>query len=130
MTGFLRNNRWSILWGLLILVLTLMPGSMIPGVPNWFDKLHPDKLVHLFIFAVFAFLLTDGFGKQGNPSLVRDHAMIWAVAISLFIGGTTELLQGWLIPMRTADWKDFFADSFGTFVVVTALWAHKFLSEE
>jgi len=56
--------------------------------------------------------------------------MLWAIAISLFVGGTTELLQGWLIPMRTADWKDFYADGFGTLMVVIALRSHAFLSEE
>ncbi|MCX6282283.1 MAG: VanZ family protein [Bacteroidetes bacterium] len=130
MITFLRNNRWSILWGLIILILTLMPGNAIPRVPLWIDRLHPDKLVHLFIFAVFTFLLIKGFGKKDNPVFVRNFPMVWAIMISLFIGGATELLQGWVIPLRTADWKDFFADTFGTMVVVVALWAHEFLRQE
>ncbi|MCX6286736.1 MAG: VanZ family protein [Bacteroidetes bacterium] len=130
MTTFLRNNRWSILWGLFILILTLMPGDAIPRVPVWIDRLHPDKLIHLFIFAVFVFLLIGGFDRSGNPGFVRNYAVFWAVAISLFIGGATELLQGWVIPMRTADWKDFFADAAGTLGVVIALWAHRFLLSE
>jgi len=87
-------------------------------------------MVHLFIFTVFAFLLINGFRKQGNPGFVRNYAMLLAVATGLFIGGVTELLQGWIIPLRTADWKDFFADTIGTLIVVTALWMHNFLSEE
>jgi len=129
-TIFLRNNRWGIVWGFLILILTLMPGNAIPRVPMWIDRLHPDKLVHLFIFMVFSFLLIKGFVKSGNPGFVRDFAMIWALIISMFIGGATELLQGWVIPLRTADWKDFFADTFGTMVAVIALWAHEFLTSE
>ncbi|MEI6889867.1 MAG: VanZ family protein [Bacteroidales bacterium] len=130
MNAFLRNNRWSILWGIVILILTLMPGAAIPRIPMWFDNLYPDKLVHLFIFTVFTFLLISGFRKQESPEVFRNFAMLWAIAISLFVGGTTELLQGWLIPMRTADWKDFYADGFGTLMVVIALRSHAFLSEE
>lgn len=107
-----------------------MPGEAIPRIPMWFDKLYPDKLVHLFIFTVFTFLLISGFRKQESPEVFRNFAMLWAIAISLFVGGTTELLQGWLIPMRTADWQDFYADGFGTLMVVVALRSHAFLSEE
>jgi VanZ family protein len=129
-TAFLRNNRWSILWGFFILILLLMPGTMIPRVPSWIDKLHPDKFVHLFIFAVFAFLLIQGFRKQDSPATVQKYALLWAILIGLFIGGSTELLQGWVIPLRAADWYDFFADSAGTLAVIIALWAHKFLGSE
>lgn len=130
MTILLRNNRWSILWGILIFVLTLMPGSAFPRIPSWIDLLHPDKLVHLFIFGVFTFLLIDGFRRAGNPGLIRDYAVVFAVLISLLIGGLTELLQGWLIPNRTADWKDFRADAAGSFAVAAFLWAHTYLKEE
>lgn len=130
MTTFLKNNRWSILWGIFILVLTLMPGNDIPRVPIWIERLHPDKIVHLFIFAVFAFLLVDGFRKQGNPPFTINFALLLAMLVSIFIGGATELLQGWFIPLRSAEWKDFYADSAGTLIVIIALWGHKFLGNE
>lgn len=130
MTTFLKNNRWSILWGVFIFILTLMPGNAIPRIPMWFDRLHPDKLVHLFIFAVFAFLLINGFRKQNNPPFIKRYALAWAIGIGLIMGGMTELLQGWLIPGRVADWKDFFADTIGTMGIVIPLWAHRFLSDE
>ncbi|MEI8005585.1 MAG: VanZ family protein [Bacteroidota bacterium] len=130
MTTFLKNNSWSILWGLFILVLLMMPGNDIPRVPMWIERLHPDKAVHLFIFAVFAFLLVNGFRKPGSPSFIIKYALLLAMLISIFIGGTTELLQGWIIPLRTADWKDFYADGIGTLTVIVALWAHRFLKQE
>ena len=91
---------------------------------------NPDKFVHLFIFAVFAFLLIQGFRKKDSPATVQKYALLWAILICLFIGGSTELLQGWVIPLRTADWYDFFADSAGTLGVVAALGAHRFLLSE
>lgn len=130
MTTFLNNNRWSILWGILILVLTLMPGNDIPSVPVWFEKLHPDKIVHLFLFAVFTFLLVNGFRKQGSPSIVAKYALFISMFISIIFGGTTELLQGWFIPLRTAEWKDFYSDSAGTLIVILALWVPKFLGNK
>jgi len=115
---------------MLILVLTLMPGNDIPSVPMWIERLHPDKVVHLFLFAVFTFLLVDGFRKQGSPSFIFKHALLVAMLISMFLGGTTELLQGWFIPLRTAEWKDFYSDSIGTLGVIIALWAHKVLGNK
>lgn len=94
----------------------------------WFDQLHPDKIVHLFIFSVFTFLLISGFRKEGNPGFVISYAILITLAISLGIGGATELLQGWLIPGRTADWKDFLADTVGTLSVIVAMQSHRFLS--
>jgi VanZ family protein len=126
----LKNNRWSILWGLLILVLTLLPGSSFPKIPSWIDLLHPDKLIHFFTFAVFTFLLADGFRRPGTPVFIVRTAVITSVMISLFFGGLTEVLQGWVIPLRTADWKDFRADAAGTLVVAAGLWAHRFLKDE
>ena len=114
MNRFLWNNLWSILWGLVILVLLLMPGGLLPKVPSWVDSLHPDKLVHLFIFGIFAFLLIHGFKKPGSPPAVIRYAMLIAFFISIFTGGATELIQGWCIPFRTAEWGDFFADAVGT----------------
>ena len=128
MGTFLKNNRWSILWGLFIFLLTMMPGQAFPRIPTWIDQFHPDKVVHLFIFAVFTFLLISGFSKEGNPGFVRSYAILITLVISLGIGGATELLQGWLIPGRTADWKDFLADTVGTMAVIIALLSHRFLS--
>jgi len=108
-----------------------MPGNDIPRVPLWVYRFHPDKIVHLFIFAVFAFLLVNGFRKQGSPSAIRKYALLLAILVSVFIGGATELLQGYFTHLlRTAEWKDFYADSAGTICVVIVLWVHKYLISE
>lgn len=110
---FLRNTRWAILWGILIFVLTGLPGSVLPKLPSYFDLFQPDKLVHIVVFAVMSLLLFFSFRKPGTPVYVQRHPFLIAFLVSLFIAGTTELLQEFLIPMRTGSIWDFIANMAG-----------------
>lgn len=111
---FLRNNCWAILWGIFIFLLTSLPGGMIPNIPKFIDLFKPDKLVHIFIFLIFVFLLLQGFEREGNPAAIRNHAVAIGLTIAVSIGGFTELLQAFLIPLRVASPYDFIANVLGS----------------
>ena len=114
MKHFLRNNIWSILWGALIILLTALPGNVFPRLPSYMDLFQPDKLVHLFIFMVFVFLMVRGFRMDGNPPVFRRNPVTIALTFAISIGGLTEIMQGLVIPMRTASPYDFIANVAGS----------------
>jgi len=54
---FIKNNWPGILWGVIILIITGIPGNYFPKVTTFWDWLSPDKIVHLFLFSIFVLLL-------------------------------------------------------------------------
>ena len=108
-----RNSIPGILCGIVILILTGLPGSLFPRVK---PVVGIDKVVHLLMYAVFAFACLWGYRKQfvSNGSAYRKKAIILALVISIAYGGLTEIMQEYLVPKRTGDWLDFLADSIGT----------------
>jgi VanZ family protein len=114
--NFLHNNFPGILWIVVILVLTCIPGSFIPKVPAFLDLFSPDKLVHLFLFMVLVFLLLSGLRKQYYPALSTRFCISIALNIGIFLGGITELLQASsLVTGRQCSVYDFIADVAGCF---------------
>ncbi len=111
---FLKNNCLSILWGLLIILLTTLPGNVFPKLPSYLDLFQPDKLVHLFIFLVFVFLMIRGFYRAGTPPVIRRNAITVALTLAITIGGLTEVIQGYFIPMRVGSPYDFIANTVGS----------------
>ena len=108
-----RNSYPGILCGIVILILTGIPGSAFPRVK---PIVGADKVVHVFMYATFAFLCLWGYRKQfiDNGMAYRKRALLLAIIISIAYGGITELMQEHLVPSRTGDWFDFLADSIGT----------------
>ena len=108
-----RNSIPGILCGIVILILTGLPGSLFPRVK---PVVGIDKVVHLLMYAGFAFACLWGYRKQfvSNGSAYRKKAIILAFVISIAYGGLTEIMQEYLVPKRTGDWLDFLADSIGT----------------
>ena len=108
-----RNSYPGILCGIVILILTGLPGSLFPHVK---PVVGLDKVVHAIMYAGFAFACLWGYRKQfiSNGLSYRRKAIVLAIIISIAYGGLTEIMQEYLIPKRTGDWLDFRADSIGT----------------
>jgi VanZ family protein len=101
-----------VLWGIFILFLTLMPGTMIPRVSDFWSLFRPDKLVHLFLFGIFCWLLLIDFIRRGGTRL-KTHPVIWSLLISALLGGFIEIAQYFFIPGRDGSVWDFIADMMG-----------------
>jgi VanZ family protein len=101
------------LWALFIILLTILPGKVLPKLPDFFDLFHPDKLVHLFIFGIYVFLQIRAFVMQPVFPSVRQNAVIVTMAIGLSLAAGTELLQSFAIPMRHGSVFDFIANAAG-----------------
>ena len=108
-----RNSIPGILCGIVILILTGLPGSCFPHVK---PALGLDKVVHVLMYAGFAFLCLWGYRQQyvDNGTAYQKRAIFLAIIISFAYGGLTELMQEFLVPSRTGDWFDFLSDGIGT----------------
>ena len=108
-----RNSYPGILCGIVILILTGLPGSLLPRVK---PALGIDKIVHLFMYAGFAFACLWGYRRQfvSNGLAYKKKAILLAAVIGIAYGGLTEIMQEYLVPKRTGDWYDFLADCIGT----------------
>jgi VanZ family protein len=122
MKKFLQNTRWAILWGLFLVILHILPGSVFPKLPTYLDLLQPDKLVHIAMFGVLTFLLIMGFSREGNPQIVTKYPVLMAIITALLFGALMELIQNYFIPNRFGDIYDEIADFAGS-LAGWGLWA-------
>jgi VanZ family protein len=110
-----RNSYPGILCGIIILILTGLPGSVFPHVK---PVVGLDKVAHFLMYAGFAFACIWGYRKQfiSNGLTYKKKALLITLVISIAYGGLTELMQEFFIPLRTGDWLDFLADSAGALI--------------
>ncbi|GAB1405058.1 hypothetical protein MASR1M74_22370 [Lentimicrobium sp.] len=111
--GNLRHFRPALLWLAGILVLTLLPGSYIPKPGSFWNLLSPDKLVHLFLFGVLAWLISKGLEARDNGIVFARHYLI-VMAVAVILAFATEILQ-YLLPIgRSGNLYDAIADVAGS----------------
>jgi VanZ family protein len=98
-------RRWapSLLWGAVILIATSLPASTLPAPPRVPGL---DKVVHLSLYAVLAFLVGQAIGTSALRTIV-----VAALGIAVF-AAADEWHQRW-IPGRGADPMDWLADLAG-----------------
>lgn len=110
---FIRYNLFGIIWGVIILILTLSPGVYMPETPDW-KFLRFDIFAHFFVFGVFVLLLALGFIKQDTYQSLKQYPVLIAIIIGIVYGILIEIVQGW-IPGRQFDYFDMVANAIGCF---------------
>lgn len=90
-----------IYWAILTFVL-LKPSEAVPKY--WFLFTGIDKVVHIGIFAMLAFLYRLSF---------RDMPALLFFSVMLGYGVATEILQGLMHAGRSMEFLDLIADMFG-----------------
>ncbi len=113
---FIKNNWPGILWGVIILIITGIPGKYFPKVTTFWDWLSPDKIVHLFMFSIFVLLLNIGFKKQYTSAKQRFIYIIVSLLIGIVFSGLTEILQRFIFVGRNGNIYDFAANTAGCFL--------------
>jgi VanZ family protein len=115
LTEFLRNNYPWLFLGVFIIILFSIPGDQLPEIPSFLNLLEPDKLVHLFLFVVFTWLMIAGLTKPGKMFVHPDRVVFFSILTGTILGGGTEILQHFYIPGRIASVYDFIANEAGCF---------------
>jgi len=109
-----RNSIPGILCGIIILILTGLPGSLFPRVK---PAIGLDKVAHILMYAGFAYACLWGYRKQfvSNGLAYKKRAILLTVIISIAYGGLTEIMQETITLLRrSGDWRDLIADAIGT----------------
>ena len=106
------------LWGIIVLILTGMPGNDIPKLPHFWDSLQPDKIVHMGLFGLLFVLLAAGsYYKAGKAPISKTLIYIYLFT-TIAIGGIIELLQKWVFIGRSCDIYDWLADIIGVLLAL------------
>lgn len=109
---FLKHNKWSLLWAMIILILCGIPGRDIPHI-SFLEILSFDKFVHAGVFFVLILLTIRGFLLQTNFIKLQRSAKLVALIVCIIYGGLLEIMQGTMFEDRSADVFDFIANSLG-----------------
>ena len=104
---WLRYHLFTIIWAVIILLLTLTSGGSNANI----EFVYTDKLVHLIIFLVLSFLVIVGVSKQ-NGIRVKTKTIITSVLLCMLYGILIEFIQ-YTLPQREFDYFDFLANNAG-----------------
>ncbi len=100
-----------ILYWLLILTLTSLPGAYVPNVHI------NDKIEHLLAYGGLGFLLNLSLRIQNKFMIVKKFPALFTILIVSSYGALDELHQ-LFIPGRTCDILDWRADTAGVIIGV------------
>jgi VanZ family protein len=107
-------------WALLIFIESSVPSSDIPNSAIF----EYDKLIHLGIYFVLAFLVYRAFSIEGVSPRLRSLAALLTVALVALFGASDEYHQHF-VPGRSMEFFDWVADSLGA---VLAVAVHTYLT--
>jgi len=106
----------SHIWAIIVLILAIIPGNYIPEVQSFWSLLQWDKLIHLFLFAIFVMLLINDLRKQNKLSFLYNNSILFSLLIGTVFGLITETLQLYEPLQRNSNVYDFIADVIGCII--------------
>jgi hypothetical protein len=102
----------SILWGLFILLILLLPGSKVENI-LLFEIIPADKMIHFILFLILSLFNTVGWFKYKGDLISKGMKYLKTILYCGFFAGATELLQMVANTEREADWLDFLTNILG-----------------
>jgi VanZ family protein len=108
----------GIAWFFVVLTLICIPGYDLPKVDNWMIQINYDKLIHVGIFALLAFLFMQPVAKSSMSPKAKWHFFIKIALATIVWGYTTEVIQKFFITGRSYDLTDWLADSIGGIIAM------------
>ena len=110
---------WPLLWGGIIVYLSLMPANDLPD-NDIFRLLFIDKWVHFIFYFIYALLLLAAW-QQGNSFLIKAlGVLLFCIAFGYMI----EVLQQKYTTTRQFEWLDLLFDSVGAFAYIV-IWLRR-----
>jgi VanZ family protein len=104
------------LWGILILILCLLPGSEFPPIEVF---PHFDKLIHAYLYGQWMW-----FFLRWEP-IITDKKLVSILSFFVIYGISIELIQHFFIANRSFEWADLAANLFGCTFVGTWMFLRK-----
>jgi VanZ family protein len=108
----------GIAWFFLVLILICIPGFDLPKVDKWLIEINFDKLIHVGLFAVLAYLFMYPLNRLNLTAKERWQYAIRIAIATVIWGVTTELIQKFFIPGRSFTLGDCISDGLGGIVAL------------
>jgi len=108
----LRPYIAVIIWSLVILGLSIMPGVSLPE--TWVDLISVDKLAHAFVYGVLTYLGLKAISK--TSSSIRQNGYLTVILLSSLYGFGLEWVQYAFFPGRYFERWDIIANIIGSFI--------------
>lgn len=97
-----------VVYALLLALVSLLPGSQLPTIPDWSRFFSPDKVAHFGAYALFALLLSVYSSERGR---IRNITL--AILAAAAYGALLEILQAVAGTGRQFDLVDMAANALG-----------------
>ena len=101
----------AIVWAILILVFTIIPGKDLPEISLW----QWDKLAHFTVYLILVLLIFYGYRVQYDKPAQRYKVNWLSMTGAVGYGILMEAIQGLFLADRTFDVMDITANAFGCF---------------
>jgi hypothetical protein len=111
--GFAASFWKTILWTLIIFILSFLPGRVFEKV-KLFDFSFQDLIVHFIMYAVFTFLLIIELSSAKNAHPLKKAGWIIPLLASAALGVVTEMVQHFWIAGRFGSLSDFILNMSGS----------------
>jgi VanZ family protein len=98
----------AIVWSVIVLILTLIPGEKLPDVPIF----GIDKVVHFFIFGLLMILTAFGLYKISRQANSIQNPILISLLYSTLFGIMIEVIQPY-VPNRSFSVYDIIANVIG-----------------
>ncbi len=108
----------GIAWFFLVLIAICLPGYDLPKVDQWLIEINFDKLIHVGLFAVLAYLFMHPLIKSSLLQNEKRNYLIKIAIATIIWGITTEFIQKFLVPGRSFTLGDCLADGLGGIVAL------------
>lgn len=119
-----ENFYPGLIWGIIILIFTGLPGYYIPETitvgkelitVNENGWLSPDKIIHFIMFCGLSFLSLWGYRANFclNGKSYRIKAILFVSLLTIAYSGLTELLQKYIFTERYCNIFDFMENVVG-----------------
>lgn len=113
-TKLIIKYKFSILYGLFVLVLSLLPFRSAPG-SSFFDIPYSDKVAHFVLYGILAFIMI--LETHHKYLTIIEYVII--ISVCLLFGGIIELLQ-MTLPQRSGEIWDLIANLSGSLTAIPA----------
>lgn len=114
----IHQRTWPVLlflWAAVIMVVSVIPGADLPSLSIW----EPDKVMHVFVYAVLTFLTFKWFIGLSSPVSLNKKAF-FAVTVCILYGFIIELIQ-LILPTRSFDLLDELANTIGCLLSLSGI---------
>jgi len=108
MLNFLIRYKFSIILAMVIVLLSLIPGSSMPE-SSLFSIPSLDKIAHLCLYALFSFVAL--LESHCQPYCLRFHIIL--LLLIFLLSAMIEVLQATVVATRSAEWLDLLANFSG-----------------